>query len=124
MFYIRGYNDCGWGDWVEMEMEFVDCSLMGMAIIPNPASDETIISLIQLNNSSVPLKSAPIKPSFDETTEWNLEIYDNMQKLKLKKDKIKSMSTIININNWKEGVYMIRAKYKDDILTGKLIVKK
>lgn len=85
LFYIRGYNDCGWGDWVEMEMEFVDCSLMGMAIIPNPASDETIISLIQLNNSSVPLKSAPIKPSFDETTVWNLEIYDNMQKLKLKK---------------------------------------
>ena len=33
-------------------------------------------------------------------------------------------STKIQTSGWKEGVYMVRVKYKDEILTGKLVVKK
>ncbi len=41
-----------------------------------------------------------------------------------KKTKLKGKSTTINTQSWKEGVYLIRAVYKDEILTGKLVVKK
>ena len=70
------------------------------------------------------LKSASTKNSLDENTEWDLEVYDDLQNLKLKKDKLKGKSTNIQSASWKEGVYLVRVKYKDHILTGKLVVKK
>ncbi|MFV0267938.1 MAG: T9SS type A sorting domain-containing protein, partial [Draconibacterium sp.] len=62
--------------------------------------------------------------TFDENAEWDLEVYNSMQSLKLKKQKLKGNSVTINTQSWKEGVYMVRVKYKDKILTGKLVVQK
>ncbi len=60
----------------------------------------------------------------DETLEWEMEVYDQNQTLKEKKTKLKGRSVEIQTANWKEGVYLVRVKYKNEILTGKLVVKK
>ncbi len=90
---------------------------------PNPATSETVISIEQGSSEESSLKSASTETTFDENAEWYLEVYDNMQGLKLKKQKLKGKNTTINTQSWKEGVYMVRVKYKGEILTGKLIVK-
>jgi hypothetical protein len=59
----------------------------------------------------------------DESAEWDLEVYDNAQSLKEKKNKIKGKEYKIQTAGWKEGLYTVRVKYKDEILTGKLVVK-
>ena len=53
-----------------------------------------------------------------------MEIYSPMQALKTKKTKLKGNSTTIQTAGWKDGVYLVLVKYKDEILTGKLIVKR
>jgi hypothetical protein len=44
--------------------------------------------------------------------------------LKDKKVILKGSSAKIQTQGWKEGVYMVRVKYKNEILAGKLVVKK
>ena len=95
-----------------------------ITISPNPTTGETTISIEQANSDEKALKSASTEPTFDETAEWDLEVYDNVQNLKLKKDRLKGNSTKIQTAGWKEGVYMVRVKYKDEALPGKLVVKK
>ncbi len=107
----RGLNTCGWGDWYYSDNIYVYSS-RSLVIMPNPSSVETTISV----------ESG--ETALDETAEWELEVYDNVQNLKEKKTKLKGKSTTINTQSWKEGVYLIRAVYKDEILTGKLVVKK
>ncbi len=100
------------------------CGGYFVLISPNPGSGETTISLDLPDNGGGTLKSTPTETTLDETTEWDLEIYDNIQNLKLKKQKLKGTKTTINTQSWKEGIYMVRVKYNDEILTGKLVVKK
>ena len=93
-----------------------------MMMSPNPSSGETTVSIETGSEESV-LKSATTTSNIDENEPWDLEIYDAMQSLKQKKTKLKGKSTTINTQSWKEGVYMVRAKYKDKIIIGKLVVK-
>ena len=95
-----------------------------MLVSPNPSTTEASISIVLSGFEDASLKSASTETTFDENAEWDIEVYDNMQSLKLKKQKLKGNSTRINTQNWKEGVYMVRVKYNDEIITGKLIVKK
>ncbi|NQU54254.1 MAG: T9SS type A sorting domain-containing protein [Bacteroidetes bacterium] len=95
-----------------------------MMISPNPTSGEASLSIESGSPEEATLKSASTESTFDETAEWDLEVYDNVQNLKLKKTKLKGKSTKIQTHGWKDGVYMVRVKYKDEILTGKLVVKK
>jgi hypothetical protein len=81
---------------------------------PNPATGETTLSI----------ESATEETQFDINEEWDLEIYNNNQTLKEKKTKLKGNEYRFNTSNWKEGVYMVRVTYKDEILTGKLVVKR
>lgn len=47
-----------------------------------------------------------------------------MNKILIEKHtKLKSVGTKINTSAWKEGIYLIGTKYKDEILSGKLVVK-
>ncbi len=94
-----------------------------MSISPNPTTGETTLS-IESNTEEPGLKSASTEPVFDETAEWELEIYSPNQILKEKKTKLKGKSTTIQTQSWKEGVYVVRVKYKGEILIGKLVVKK
>ncbi len=108
----RGLNTCGWGDWYYSPTIQVYNSYY-MMISPNPTSGEVVISIEQEAKEK----------SFDDNIEWELEIFDNVQNLKAKKTKLHGKEYRINTAGWKDGVYMIRAKYKDEVLTGKLIVK-
>lgn len=116
LIWARGYNGCGsgWGDWTESELEFVECSLTRLFFSPNPTTGETTLSI----------ETTSAEKTFDETAEWELEIYDQSQTLKEKKTKLKGKEHKIQTAGWKEGVYAVRVKYKDEILTGKLVVKK
>jgi hypothetical protein len=57
-------------------------------------------------------------------SEWDLEIFSETMLLNEKKAKLKGQSARIQTAGWKEGVYMVRVNYRDEILTGKLVVKK
>ena len=91
-------------------------------VMPNPTSGETTISIETGEKGKISAIETE-EAVFDETAEWELEIYDSVQNLKVKNTKLKGKSTTINTQSWKEGVYLIHAKYKDRILTEKLIVK-
>ncbi len=91
----------------------VDCGYL-LVFTPNPASGETILSI----------ESNSEKKIADETVDWELEVYDQAQILKLKNTKVKGKENRFNTSGWKEGIYAARVKYDDKILTGKLVVKK
>nr|WP_319511351.1 thiol protease/hemagglutinin PrtT [uncultured Draconibacterium sp.] len=117
-------NDCGWGDVKSQDFYFIKSSSLLLQMNPNPTNGETAVSIDHDITGQVSIKSTSTETIFDENAEWDLEVYDNVQSLKLKKQKLKGKSTTINTHSWKEGVYMVRIKYKDEILTGKLVVKK
>jgi hypothetical protein len=85
-----------------------------ISIAPNPATGETTLTI----------ETASEEKIFDETAEWELEIYSPMQALKTKKTRLKGKSTTIQTTGWTEGVYTVRVKYQNEILTGKLVVKR
>ena len=58
------------------------------------------------------------------STEWEMEVYSETQLLKEKRTKLKGKNTTIQTDGWQDGVYMVRVKYKEELLTGKLMVKK
>ncbi|MDX9774158.1 MAG: M4 family metallopeptidase [Bacteroidales bacterium] len=116
LFWVRNVNDCGISNWFETEIEYVDCVDEGegleLLISPNPTASETTLSI----------KSTSEEITVDEDEEWTVEVYTNTLLLKTKKTKIKGIEYKIMTSNWKEGIYMIRVMYKDEVLTGKLIV--
>jgi hypothetical protein len=85
-----------------------------ISIAPNPATGETTLTI----------ETAFEEKPFDETAKWDLEIYSPMQALKTKKTRLKGKSTTIQTAGWTEGVYTVHVKYQDEILTGKLVVKR
>lgn len=122
---VKARNTCGWGNYSAPAMQFTTSSCMGMmlTVSPNPSNGETVISLEPELPVTETAKSTTVA-TFDETTEWELEVYNNMQSLKAKQTKIKTKEVKINTQSWKEGVYTVRVKYKDRVLLGKLVVKK
>ena len=99
-------------------------SSYSISISPNPSVGEAIISIEDNSDEEPTLKSASTETTFDKEAEWEYEVYNTMQNLKAKQTKIHGKSTQLNTQGWKEGVYTVRAKYKDLVLTGKLVLKK
>ncbi len=90
-----------------------------MMFSPNPTTGETTLAI----------KSENREKTLDETAEWELEIYSPAQVLTQKTTRLRGNSTTIQTAGWKEGVYTVRVKLTtnekpDEILTGKLVVKK
>ncbi len=119
-FYNSGYyqivvqakNTCpDWGPYYVGNVEVYDDDYI--AISPNPTTGETTLSI----------ESTSKENSVNMNEEWDLEIYDQIQTLKEKKTKLKGNEYKIQTAGWKEGVYFVRVKYKDEILTGQLVVK-
>ncbi len=114
MVEIRAINTCGvWTDWARMYTNVVDCGRSLLVFTPNPTTGETTLSI----------ESESEEKTFDDNTEWDMEVYSPGQVLKEKKAKLKGKSTTIQTQSWKDGVYVVRVKYKNEILTGKLVVK-
>ena len=114
MKVLKCENECGWGYPNPKVLYFEDNGGLLLTLTPNPTTGETLRSIETTSDTKI----------FDETTEWDVEIYDQSQLLKEKKNSLKGKSTTIQTAGWKEGVYAVRVKYKDEILQGKLVVKK
>lgn len=83
-----------------------------LLVSPNPSTNETTISIESNSNDS-----------FDASTPWDLEVYDQKQLIKVKKSGLKEKTIKLETSQWKDGVYIVRAIIGDRILSGKLIVK-
>lgn len=109
---VRAFNNqCGWGDYAITGITVYDSQYLSFS--PNPTTDETTLSI---ENTST-------EATFDEATAWEMEIYDPLQNLKEKKTNLKGKEYKLYTSEWKEGIYIVRVKCKDKILTGKLVVK-
>jgi hypothetical protein len=117
-------SECGYFTLKWMDFEEGTCGGYYMMFTPNPTTGETTLSIEQGEAEEPILKSALQKPDFDENAEWDLEVYSPGQSLQHKKTNLKGKSTKIQTTGWTEGVYTVRVKYKDEILTGKLVVQK
>jgi hypothetical protein len=113
LFWVRGTNNCGTGEWCATEVEYVDCSLFRLLISPNPATSETTI---ELTNTAEAKETAQIP-------EWELEVYGTNQELKIKTPNLKDKTYKLNTQGWKNGVYIVRAKIGEEMISGKLVVK-
>lgn len=87
-------------------------STLQLKISPNPASNETTI---EINDTGM--------QDSKSNSEWQVEVYDAMQSLKVKAQKLKGNQYNIHTAGWKEGIYMVRVKFGEEIITGKLVVK-
>ena len=119
IFSITGAGACN-----TKTLVFFAYSGYSLLLSPNPTSGETTVTIEQTLNEDETLKSATTETGFDYDTEWEMEVYSPSQNLKEKQTKLKGESTKIQTSGWQEGVYVVRVKYKDEILTDKLVVKK
>ncbi len=120
---IKAENDCGENPEMAVAFFEVPVSYCGggwyMTFSPNPTTGETTLSI----------KSENKEQTLGETAVWELEIYSPAQVLTQKTTRLRGSSTTIQTAGWKEGVYAVRVKLTtnekpDEILTGKLVVKK
>ena len=116
MFCVRGINDCGTGNWAKKGVTYENCGLGGLSLVfsPNPTRDETIMTIESKLESS----------EFDENEEWTMEVYSKNQMMRVKNIKQKGKRHTLNTSSWKKGMYLVRVKYKNEVLTGKLIVER
>jgi len=108
---VRGENTCGSS--IPVAIGYGPCGYL-LSFTPNPSNNETTLSIESLS------KNAEV----DESVEWDLDIYDQAQGLKEKKVNLTGKSYRINTSGWIEGVYFVRVKYKDEVISGTLIVKR
>ncbi|MGQ7868304.1 T9SS type A sorting domain-containing protein [Sunxiuqinia sp. sy24] len=113
---VKARNACGWGTYLapSLVLSGANCYSLLLVVSPNPSTVETTISV---EPASAEAKSTEALP------EWDLEIYNQGQQLKARKQKIIGSQTTLNTTGWKEGVYIIRAKVNGEVLTEKLVVK-
>ncbi len=118
-FYNSGYyqlvvqaqNTCGWGSYYVTGVEVYDSR--SLSISPNPSSGEVVLTI----------ESTDKKELLTEEV-WELEVYNNFQMLIEKKTQLKCIEYKLNTSGWKDGVYTIRVNFKNEILTGKLVMKR
>lgn len=89
-----------------------NASTLQLMISPNPASNEVTIGINDTGGQTM-----------DVNTEWQVEVYDAMQSIKVKAQKLRGKQYTVSTVEWKEGVYLVRVKFGDEILSGKLMVK-
>ncbi|MCF8359113.1 MAG: T9SS type A sorting domain-containing protein [Prolixibacteraceae bacterium] len=116
--YVKGTNSCGSSSEYSEYLWVDDCgggvpAVASIVFTPNPTSGETVLSI----------ESGSKEATLDETTEWDLEIYSETLVLKEKKTGLKGNKYTIQTSGWKEGLYIVRVKYGEEVLSGKLVVK-
>ena len=105
-------NSCG-SETIRKFIRKANC--LSLSISPNPSTGETTLTIESDTQES---------ESMLVIDDWDLEVYDQSQQLKAKKSKLKGKEYKLNTSGWKEGVYIVRVIYKDEVLTGKLVVKR
>ncbi len=111
-FHLSVYvqNACG-SEYEDIYIDVMDEFYMMMS--PNPADGEVVISIMSRSEDNALVN--------DST--WDLEIYDSNQSIKVKKNKVKGVSTKIKTHDWGKGIYIVKVKYKDSDFSGRLLVE-
>jgi hypothetical protein len=91
-----------------------NCGYYSISLSPNPATGEATLML----------ESNTEDNTIDETVKWDLEVYSETQMLKTKQTGLRGQRAKIQTAGWQEGNYLVRVKYKNEILTAKLLVKR
>jgi hypothetical protein len=114
--YGLAYINSECGGYEEFKVSNVNEGYCGylLSFSPNPTTGETTLTI----------KTNSAEKTFDETAEWDLEVYSETQLLKTKQTGLRGQSAKIQTAGWKEGVYIVRVNYNGEVLTGKLVVKK
>lgn len=97
---------------IQQDVEDENVSALRLVTSPNPASGETSLELVGTNGQVL-----------DASIEWQLEIYDAIQSLKVKALKVKGSKQIIRTMGWKEGLYIIKIKVNNKMLCNKLFIR-
>jgi len=115
MFHVRGNNACGTGNWSKTTVDYVDCGGFGgfLSFFPNPATVEITMELKTDNIDT-----------FTEGDEWEAEIFNRQMLLKHKTTRLKDKTCTINVSGWKKGIYYVRVRVKDKLVSGKFIVSR
>jgi hypothetical protein len=108
---VSALNSCGASDPSYLEIEV--SGYYRLVLSPNPS---TALSTVSLQSTSG--ENSDIDP------EWYLEVYNQGQQQKVFERNIKGKEFTLNTSNWKDGLYIVRARYKGKWLTGKLVVGK
>jgi len=93
-----------------------DCDNYYMMISPNPSNGEVTISILSKNGGD------EVKSDF--TAPWDVHVVSVDKRVEVvKESKLKGNKYKLNTSGWKQGVYVVQAKYNDKIVEGKLMVK-
>jgi len=93
-----------------------DCDNYYMMISPNPSNGEVTISILSKNGGD------EVKSDF--TASWDVHVVSVDKRVEVvKESKLKGNKYKLNTSGWKQGVYVVQAKYNDKIVEGKLMVK-
>jgi len=123
---VKARNTCGWGEFSSPSLQFSTTSCNGYYLMftPNPTTGETTLTIGNSSPENVTHHTASVEDNFDENAVWELEVFDQTHMLKEKNTKLKGKTYKLNTSGWKEGIYSIRVKYKDEVLDGRLLVRK
>ncbi len=107
---VKVHNTCGWSSYAMKMVNII--SGYSLTISPNPTTTLTTIELVPASE-----EKALQEP------DWDLEVYDAMQSLKAKVQKVKGNKHYLNTSDWKDGVYIIKIRIGNEIINDKLVVK-
>jgi hypothetical protein len=88
-----------------------NCGGYYMSFTPNPTTGEITMELKTDNIDT-----------YTEGDEWEAEIFNQQLLLMHKTNSLKDKTYTINTSGWKEGIYYVRVRIKDKVLSGKFIV--
>jgi hypothetical protein len=90
-----------------------NCGNYFMNISPNPTTNE----------SNITIESFSDELQVDEDINWEIEVYDHSFLIKERNKKIKGKTYKLKTSGWKDGIYIVRINYKNEILQEKLVIK-
>jgi len=122
LFEVRSANSCGTTNWIEREVEFVDCTIgegggqLEYIIYPNPSSETLTIQKKTTTSKKISIKKSvpPNKPSSIELYEFNSNL--------IYKSKINSQ-LVIDISDYKKGRYILKITKNKKSETHHIIIK-
>lgn len=104
LFLLRGHNECGYSDWLEQEVEFVDFSWLDLMIDYDSSAD--VIKISQYD-SEIPVKTGNYKRQ-SKVTKCELQIWNSNNTQIMKKIKVDTIPSEISLSGIQRGVYIAR----------------
>lgn len=104
LFQLRGHNECGYSDWLEQEVEFIDFSWLDLMIDYDSSAD--VIKISQYN-SEIPVKTGNYKRQ-SKVTKCELQIWNSNNTQIMKKIKVDTIPSEITLSGIQRGVYIAR----------------